>query len=50
MKTKDLQIDERGGATQKCMKTKGEQHPGAEDTHVVAEKRRDEAGTLSAEP
>jgi hypothetical protein len=37
-------------AIRKTMKTKGEQNQRAEDTHWLAGKRRDEAGTLSAEP
>jgi hypothetical protein len=46
VKMKEMQIDGRAGAIQKCMKTKSEQNRGAADTHGVAGKRRGETGTL----
>ena len=60
MRTKDLQIDQSEGATHKYRKTKsggkwvvdGTQRVGraGADTQGVEGKRRDETGTLSAEP
>jgi hypothetical protein len=60
MKTKDLQIDPLGGATHKCVKTKGGRTWAVDGgwcveasyakTHGVARKRKDRTGTLSAEP